>query len=30
VQVTRIGEVAATSQGESNYLTVPIDVEVVF
>ena len=30
VQVTRIGEVSATSQGESNYLTVPIDVEVVF
>jgi hypothetical protein len=30
VQVIRIGEVTASSQGESNYLAVPIDVEVVF
>jgi hypothetical protein len=26
----RIGEVTASSQGESNYLAVPLDVEVVF
>ena len=30
VQVIRIGEVTASSQGESNYLAVPLDVEVVF
>jgi hypothetical protein len=29
-QVTQIGEVQAVIIGESNYLAVPLDVEVVF